>query len=42
MSNVTDMSNELVSSFNAEMYKTFLEEHVSDWTYYKVSKVTDR
>lgn len=37
MSNVTDMSNELVSGFNAEMFKAFLDGHVSDWTYYKVS-----
>lgn len=35
VSNVTDMSNELVSGFNAEMFKAFLDGHVSDWTYYK-------
>ncbi|XP_042857798.1 4F2 cell-surface antigen heavy chain-like isoform X2 [Penaeus japonicus] len=35
VSNITDMSNELESGFNAEIYKAFLNGHMSDWTYYK-------
>jgi len=35
VSNVVDMSNELVVGFDAVQYLSFLNEHVNDWSYYK-------
>lgn len=35
VSGVADMKDELVSGFNAGMYRKFLDEHVNDWSYYK-------
>lgn len=35
VSGITDMKDELVSGFNAEMYRSFLDQHVNDWSYFK-------
>ncbi|XP_045596201.2 amino acid transporter heavy chain SLC3A2 [Procambarus clarkii] len=32
---VADMASELVSGFNAKRFRSFLQEHIDDWTYYK-------
>ncbi|XP_071518627.1 amino acid transporter heavy chain SLC3A2 [Panulirus ornatus] len=32
---VVDMASELVTGFNANKYRSFLDDHINDWTYYK-------